>query len=211
MYSKKVLLFLSLLFLCIIRGNGQNNCSYYGNLCQAEIDTVKLNVYKSILLSKEIKSDEKCHIVIIQPVSLSMNFASQIGFFNIKEEKDSVSVINLRSSLPKSYWIYSIEYKLSNTIQKYELISKLLKIDSLYTPRYLQEDICEDSFDVIKIQEPLDNWMDIYQQNIFKGKASVVIPVIYESFIDKPKYLLYKIELYEGSTKVKSVKTVELE
>jgi len=29
--------------------------------------------------------------------------------------------------------------------------------------------------------------------------------------IDKPKYLLYKIELYEGSTKVKSVKTVELE
>jgi len=38
----------------------------------------------------------------------------------------------------------------------------------------------------------------------------VVMPVIYESF-HKIKYLLYKIELYEGSTRVKFIKVVELE
>jgi hypothetical protein len=131
---------------------GQNyNCPMH-DICQPRIDTVKLNVYKSILFSKELKNEEKCHIVVIQPISLSMNFASQIGLFNIKEERDSISVINLRSLLPKSYWIYSIEYKLAYTIKGHDLISKLQKTDNLYTPRCLEENICIGSFDVIKYE-----------------------------------------------------------
>ena len=184
-----------------------------------QIDTLKLSyvnkakeeVYKSILFSEELQSDEKCHIIIVQPTSLSMDFNSQIGFHNIKKEKDSVSILNLRNSLSENYRVYSIEDKLSNTVQGYELVSQLQRMDSLYAKRNLQKDICDSSFDVIKIQEPLDSWMKIYKANILLNKANVVIPVIYESFMEKPKYLLYKIELYEGSTKVKSMKVVELD
>ncbi|QYN48346.1 MULTISPECIES: hypothetical protein [Apibacter] len=53
--------------------------------------------------------------------------------------------------------------------------------------------------------------MKIYKANVLLNKANIVIPVIYESFMEKPKYLLYKIELYEGSIRVKSMKVVELD
>ncbi|QII72814.1 hypothetical protein [Apibacter sp. B2966] len=175
------------------------------------MNKAKEEVYKSILFSEELQSDEKCHIIIVQPTSLRMDFNSQIGFHNIKKEKDSVSILNLRNSLSENYRVYSIEDKLSNTVQGYELVSQLQRMDSLYAKRNLQKDICDSSFDVIKIQEPLDSWMKIYKANILLNKANVVIPVIYESFKEKPKYLLYKIELYEGSTKVKSMKVVELD
>ncbi|MXO34837.1 hypothetical protein GFU95_06715 [Apibacter sp. B3889] len=175
------------------------------------MNKAKEAVYKSILFSEELQNDEICHIVIVQPTSLRMDFNSQIGFHNIKKEKDSVSILNLRNSLSENYRVYSIEDKLSNTVQGYELVSQLQRMDSLYAKRNLQKDICDSSFDVIKIQEPLDSWMKIYKANILLNKANVVIPVIYESFMEKPKYLLYKIELYEGSTKVKSMKVVELD
>ena len=201
----KFIIFLSIILI---------NIFLYG-----QIDTLKLSyvnkakeeVYKSILFSEELQNDEKCHIVIVQPTSLSMDFNSQIGFHNIKKEKDSVSILNLRNSLSENYRVYSIEDKLSNTVQGYELVSQLQRMDSLYAKRYLQKDICDSSFDVIKIQEPLDSWMKIYKANVLLNKANVVIPVIYESLIEKTKYLLYKIELYEGSTRVKSMKVVELD
>ena len=205
MGKMKFIIFLSIILI---------NIFLYG-----QIDTLKLSyvnkakeeVYKSILFSEELQNDEKCHIVIVQPTSLSMDFNSQIGFHNIKKEKDSVSILNLRNSLSENYRVYSIEDKLSNTVQGYELVSQLQRMDSLYAKRYLQKDICDSSFDVIKIQEPLDSWMKIYKANVLLNKANVVIPVIYESLIEKTKYLLYKIELYEGSTRVKSMKVVELD
>jgi len=204
MDKMKLIIFLSILL---------SNIFLYGQVDSLQLpyaDRAKEEIYKSIIFSKELKSDEKCHIVIIQPISLSMDFASQIGFYNIKKEKDSISLMNLRNSLPESYRIYSIEDKLSNTVKGYDLIYGLQRLDSSYMPRNFEEDICEDSFDVIKIQEPLDSWMEIYEANVFLGKARVVMPVIYESF-HKIKYLLYKIELYEGSTRVKFIKVVELE
>ena len=201
---KKLLILINFTFIYVLQG---------------QIDTLKLSyvnkakeeVYKSILFSEELQNDEKCHIVIVQPTSLSMDFNSQIGFHNIKKEKDSVSILNLRNSLSENYRVYSIEDKLSNTVQGNELVSQLQRMDSLYAKRNLQKDICDSSFDVIKIQEPLDSWMKIYKANVLLNKANVVIPVIYESLIEKPKYLLYKIELYEGSTRVKSMKVVELD
>lgn len=205
MGKMKFIIFLSIILI---------NIFLYG-----QIDTLKLSyvnkakeeVYKSILFSKELQNDEICHIVIVQPTSLRMDFNSQIGFHNIKKDKDSVSILNLRNSLSENYRVYSIEDKLSNTVQGYELVSQLQRMDSLYAKRNLQKDICDSSFDVIKIQEPLDSWMKIYKANILLNKANIVIPVIYESFKEKPKYLLYKIELYKGSTRVKSMKAVEID
>ena len=201
---KKLLILINFFFIYVLQGQ-------IDTLKLSYVNKVKEEIYKSILFSEELQSDEKCHIVIVQPISLSMDFNSQIGFHNIKKEKDSVSILNLRNSLSENYRVYSIEDKLSNTVQGYELVSQLQRMDSLYAKRYLQKDICDSSFDVIKIQEPLDSWMKIYKANILLNKANVVIPVIYESFKEKPKYLLYKIELYEGSTKVKSMKVVELD
>ena len=204
MYMKKLLILINFLFIYVLQGQ-------IDTLKLSYLNKVKEEIYKSILFSEELQSDEKCHIVIVQPISLSMDFNSQIGFHNIKKEKDSVSILNLRNSLSENYRVYSIEDKLSNTVQGYELVSQLQRMDSLYAKRNLQKDICDSSFDVIKIQEPLDSWMKIYKANVLLNKANVVIPVIYESLIEKPKYLLYKIELYEGSTRVKSIKVVELD
>ncbi|QYN50278.1 MULTISPECIES: hypothetical protein [Apibacter] len=201
---KKLLILINFLFIYVLQGQ-------IDTLKLSYLNKVKEEIYKSILFSEELQSDEKCHIVIVQPISLSMDFNSQIGFHNIKKEKDSVSILNLRNSLSENYRVYSIEDKLSNTVQGYELVSQLQRMDSLYAKRNLQKDICDSSFDVIKIQEPLDSWMKIYKANVLLNKANVVIPVIYESLIEKPKYLLYKIELYEGSTRVKSIKVVELD
>ncbi|WP_303849349.1 hypothetical protein [Apibacter mensalis] len=201
---KKLLILINFFFIYVLQGQ-------IDTLKLSYVNKVKEEIYKSILFSEELQSDEKCHIVIVQPISLSMDFNSQIGFHNIKKEKDSVSILNLRNSLSENYRVYSIEDKLSNTVQGYELVSQLQKMDSLYAKRNLQKDICDSSFDVIKIQEPLDSWMKIYKANILLNKANVVIPVIYESFKEKPKYLLYKIELYEGSIRVKSMKVVELD
>ena len=67
-------------------------------------------------------------IVIVQPTSLNMGLNSQIVFFNIKKEKDSVSILNLRYSLSKNYRVYFIEDKFSITIQGYELVSQLQRI-----------------------------------------------------------------------------------
>ncbi|QYN48338.1 hypothetical protein GYM73_01440 [Apibacter sp. ESL0432] len=201
---KKLLILINFFFIYVLQGQ-------IDTLKLSYVNKVKEEIYKSILFSEELQSDEKCHIVIVQPISLSMDFNSQIGFHNIKKEKDSVSILNLRNSLSENYRVYSIEDKLSNTVQGNELVSQLQRMDSLYAKRNLQKDICDSSFDVIKIQEPLDSWMKIYKANVLLNKANVVIPVIYESLIEKPKYLLYKIELYEGSTRVKSMKVVELD
>ncbi|MXP06185.1 MULTISPECIES: hypothetical protein [unclassified Apibacter] len=118
----KFIIFLSIILI---------NIFLYG-----QIDTLKLSyvnkakeeVYKSILFSKELQSDEKCHIVIVQPTSLNMGLNSQIVFFNIKKEKDSVSILNLRYSLSKNYRVYFIEDKFSITIQGYELVSQLQRM-----------------------------------------------------------------------------------
>ncbi len=217
MYNKKVLLFLSLFFfeIALLSGQIKDSCSMY-SICNSRIDTVKLNIYKSILLSKELQNNKKCHIVGVNPISLDMKYSPGYGamFYDIKEIEDSTSINNLKKSFPKSYRFYSINDKLSNSLQNKEYIYYLersTKNDDVYSLYYFYDEICDNNFDIIKIQEPLDNWIRIYEANILLNKANVVIPVIYESFIDKPKYLLYKIELYEGSTKVKSVKTVELE
>lgn len=57
-----------------------------------------------------------------------MGLNSQIVFFNIKKEKDSVSILNLRYSLSKNYRIYFIEDKFSITNQGYELVSQLQRM-----------------------------------------------------------------------------------
>ncbi len=57
-----------------------------------------------------------------------MGLNSQIVFFNIKKEKDSVSILNLRYSLSKNYRVYFIEDKFSITIQGYELVSQLQRM-----------------------------------------------------------------------------------
>ncbi|MGM5630694.1 hypothetical protein O2K51_07290 [Apibacter raozihei] len=219
MYNVKGLLFLSLLFFQLIFICGQTDCTniYYGNLCYPKIDTVKLNIYESILFSKEIKNDRKCHIVTIKPRALHTSYVQNYGFYKTKEVEDTTSVKNLRKKMPESYSIYSINDDLANSIESQEYLRYLNNIereksqDTLYVEKFLYEDICENSYDIIKIQAPLDSWAKVYEANILLNKASVIIPVIYESFIDKPKYLLYKIELYKGSTKVKSVKVVQLE
>lgn len=135
-------------------------------------------------------------------------------FYDIKEIEDTISVNNLINSYPETYRFYSINNKLSNSldIKEYMYYLDILEgKNDLYTLDYFYDEICNNNLDIIKIQEPLDSWMKIYKANILLNKANVVIPVIYESLMEKPKYLLYKIELYEGSIRVKSMKVVELD
>ena len=217
MYNKKALLFLSLFFckLNLFSGQIKDSCSMY-RICYSEIDTVKLNIYKSILNSKELQNNKKCHIVGVSPISLNMKYSPgyEAMFYDIKEIEDTISVNNLINSYPETYRFYSINNKLSNSldIKEYMYYLDILEgKNDLYTLDYFYDEICNNNLDIIKIQEPLDSWMKIYKANVLLNKANVVIPVIYESLMEKPKYLLYKKELYEGSTRVKSMKVVELD
>ncbi|WP_128330555.1 hypothetical protein [Apibacter sp. HY039] len=209
MYNKKVLLFLSLFFIetSLLNGQIKDSCSMY-SICDSEIDTVKLNIYKSILQSQELQKNKQCHIVGVDPISLDMKYSPgyEARFYDIKEIDDSTSIYNLKNFFPNSYKFYFIRDKVSNSLENKDYIFYLERLEEkndTHSLNYFYDEICENSYDIIKIQAPLDSWAKVYEANILLNKASVIIPVIYESFIDKPKYLLYKIELYKGSTKVK--------
>lgn len=107
-----------------------------------------------------------------------------------------------------------------------EYISALLNTDSLYIPQKIDfiTDLCESSFDIIKIYEPIDKWIKIYQKYYSKHPLElndkyenyeVVIPVKYESlskghmFLEKEKYYLFKIKIgYNDKGKLEIIKEI---
>ncbi len=179
------------------------------------VDMVKKEVYKEIIFSDKLKRDKKCHIVTIPNVSLGQEKIPERYYPKLIEKKDSVSLEMLRKRLPDNYWVYGVDNPLVYTNYGEDYINYFDKLNDPYGPDYLQNLECNASFDIIKIYEPFDKWVKLY--NSPHDSVKIIIPVKYESlsdghmFLEKEKYLLYKIELYENGTEVKSMKVIELE
>ncbi len=223
----KLLTLLSLVFVCFLKGQiierkekGRIN----------PIDYLKTEVYKSIILSEEFKSNKKCHIVGINTTSLKMDYSigSPLGdyFYNVQVVKDSISVKKLREELSEKYWVFEDSKKFLGVEYDMSYISSLERSDSLYAPKYLayDYDVCNNSIDVIKIYDPLDKWIKFYV-NYYSNHPikiskefqnyEVVIPVKYEllskghMFLEKEKYYLFKIKIgYNDKGKLEVIKEI---
>lgn len=233
MCIKKLLILINFSFIYVFQG--QISSREINNVNVSPIDQLKIEVYKSIILSKEFKSNKQCHVVGINSVSLNMDYypkgystGGSLGFYytNLDMTKDSVSVKELRKDLPKKYWIFEDLRKFLGVEFDREYISEFLNTDSLYIPQKIDftTDLCESSFDIIKIYEPIDKWMKIYQKYYSKHPIElndkyenyeVVIPVKYESlskghmFLEKEKYYLFKIKIgYNDKGKLEIIKEI---
>lgn len=96
---KKFLILINFFFIYILKG--QIITREINNVDVSPIDHLKIEVYKSIIFSKEFKSNKQCHVVEINSVSLNMDYypkgystGSSLGFYytNLDINKDSVSV-----------------------------------------------------------------------------------------------------------------------
>ena len=153
---KKLSILINFSFIYILQG--QISSREINNVDVSPINHLKIEVYKSIILSKEFKSNKQCHVVGINSVSLNMDYYPKgysLGFYytNLDITKDSVSVKELRKDLPKKYWIFEDPRKFLGVEFDREYISALLNTDSLYIPQKIDfiTDLCESSFDIIKM------------------------------------------------------------
>ena len=225
MYMKKLLILINFSFIYVLQG--QISSREINNVDVSPIDHLKIEVYKSIILSKEFKSNKQCHVVGINSVSLNMDYypkgystGGSLGFYytNLDITKDSVSVKELRKDLPKKYWIFEDLRKFLGVEFDREYISAFLNTDSLYIPQKIDfiTDLCESSFDIIKIYAPLDKWIDFYEKYYDRSyNSEVLIPVKYELLsngnrsIEKEKYYLFKIKIgYNDKGKLEIIKEI---
>ena len=166
-----------------------------------KVNHFKVEVYKAIVLSEEFKSNKNCHIVGINTVSLNMEYSGngpiRFFFYDIQITKDSISVQKLREELSKKYWIFEDSSDFLGIGYREDYIDNIIKTDSLYIPDFFQDEVCKFNYDIIKIYQPLDKWLDFHSKsyNWNLQNYEVVIPVKYESLskghMFKKKNIIY--------------------
>ncbi|WP_303849350.1 hypothetical protein [Apibacter mensalis] len=222
---KKLLILINFSFIYVLQG--QISSREINNVDVSPIDHLKIEVYKSIILSKEFKSNKQCHVVGINSVSLNMDYypkgystGGSLGFYYTKLDitKDSVSVKELRKDLPKKYWIFEDSDRFFGVQVGADYIYNLKKNNIEYVPKNIdfEPDVCDFSFDIIKIYAPLDKWIVFYEKYYDRSyNSEVLIPVKYELLsngnrsIEKEKYYLFKIKIgYNDKGKLEIIKEI---
>lgn len=223
MCIKKILILINIFLINQFHGQSISNKE---DALISFIDFFKTEVYKSIILSKEFKSNKKCHIIGIN--GLSLNIGHTAGFAtggsngylynDIHITKDSISVKELRKELPKKYWIFEDSDRFFGVQVGADYIYNLKKNNIEYLPKNIdfEPDVCDFSFDIIKIYKPLDKWIDFYEKYYDRSyNSEVLIPVKYELLsngnrsIEKEKYYLFKIKIgYNDKGKLEIFKEI---
>ncbi|MGM5630692.1 hypothetical protein O2K51_07280 [Apibacter raozihei] len=212
----KPLILVNLFFFSILL-QGQSDSLKNNDL--VDFTTIKSKIFQNIILSKELENDTQCKMIVIP--SLSLGVKKKYEYLEPYKKKDSLTLNIIRNVLPPNYWVYQKDNEFEYINKGSDLIDYYIDSDSIYAHNKLLENRerklftsdkgfyyyhCNDEFDIIKIYEPFDKWADLYfNSNVIK----IVIPVKYEHverFNIKEKYFLYKVELYENGTDIKSVK-----
>ncbi|WP_128330554.1 hypothetical protein [Apibacter sp. HY039] len=202
------ILFSLLLFSSILQGqNCYNKC-----LNRKLIDSTKAEIYKSILLSKEIKNQNESYLINIETFDLDIDlnkifFLDNVFFYDrIKEQKDSITVKKLIKIFPDNYKIY--EELNERKYIEYDQRRKMLQESfSKYN------DWNDSNYMYVKIYKPLTNWINLYfyLSSVAEGKPYEIIPVMYSSIKNNEeierKYMLYEVR-FTKEGEIKSVKVV---
>lgn len=207
---KIYLILFSLLLLNISVLKGQN--CYNKCLNRKLIDSTKIEVYKSILLSKEIKKKNEFYLINIETLDLDVDlnkiFAMDVVFFydKIKEQSDTISIKKLTKELPYYYKIYG-------ELEEGKYIEYDRRREMLQQSFFEYYDWKITDYTYVQIYKPLTNWINLYfyLSNVTEGEPYEIIPILYTRIknneeIEK-KYMLYRVT-FSKEGKIESVKVV---
>ncbi len=173
------------------------------------IDSIKVEIYKSILFSKELRNTRDAYLVSIQTINTKIDV--QRGYMSfirsIEKVRDSTSVNKLKSLLPNSYYIFEetetdkLEDRGAMIAAKFDFQDSKKALFYKYTYTY------------IRIYEPLTKWTNLflYFHAIENGMPYEIIPVLCvdikrDTEVSR-KYYLYKTT-FSVEGKIESVEVV---
>ncbi|MGM5630696.1 hypothetical protein O2K51_07300 [Apibacter raozihei] len=197
------ILFSLLLFSLILQGqNCYNKC-----LNRKLIDSTKAEIYKSLLLSKEVKDENRLQLISIQTVDLDIDPNHFMPLLTLKENVDTISIPNLKKKFSNNYYILE-----EGNYEKYIRDNEQREIAYRYFREYTSGGYM-DTYTFIRVYRPLDNWINLYLylSNLPDGVPYEIIPVLYTRIKNNEeierKYMLYEVR-FTKEGEIKSVKVV---